>query len=125
MSVLTGAMSKLHENEALAFQMIVRPASDSWQKEGNSHLKKFFADHNKTDKDGKPTGDRMGKIEEDYMQKVHAKVSKVGFETVIRIVSVSEDEASAKANLSNLERAFDQYNSPVFNNFKKSKNKFD
>ena len=125
MSVLTGAMSKLHPGEALAFQMIVRPADDKWQSSGKSHLKDYFAKHNKTDKDGKPSGDRMGKIEEDYMQRVHNKISKVGFETVIRLVSVSSDEASAKANLSNLERAFDQYNNPVFNMFKKAKNGFD
>src|SRR3989344_1068818 len=31
MAVLTGAMSKLHPGEALAFQMIVRPADDKWQ----------------------------------------------------------------------------------------------
>jgi hypothetical protein len=124
-AVLTGSMSKLHPGESLAFQMIVRPADDSWQKKGKDHLKEYFSKHNKTDKDGKPTGDRMGKIEEDYMQKVHDKISKVGFETVIRLVSVSNDEASAKANLSNLERAFDQYNTPVFNSFKKVKNGFD
>jgi hypothetical protein len=122
MSVLTGSMSKLHPGEALAFQMLIRPASDSWQKQGKDHLKEYFAKHNKTDKDGKPSGDRMGKIEEDYMQKIHNKISKVGFETVIRLVSVSTDEASAKANLNNLERGFDTYNSPQFNNFKKAKN---
>lgn len=117
MAVITSAMSKLHENEALALQILVRPAGDDWQKFGKEHIKSYFAKHNQTDKDGKSVGPKMSKIDEDYLQKVQDKISKVGFETVIRLVSVSPDQASSKVNLSNLERAFGQFNSPSFNSF--------
>src|SRR3989344_400880 len=84
---------------------------------GKDHIKSYFAKHNQTDKDGKSIGPKMSKIDEDYLQKVQDKISKVGFETVIRLVSVSPDAASSKVNLSNLERAFGQFNSPSFNSF--------
>ena len=116
-AVLTSAMSKLHENEGLALQILVRPADDNWQKIGKEHIKSYFAKHNQNDKDGKSVGSKLSKIDEDYMQKIQDKISKVGFETVIRIVSVAPDVASAKANLSNLERSFGQFNNPSFNSF--------
>ncbi len=125
MAILTAAMSKLHPDEGLAFQMIIRPAEDSWQKNGKTHIKSHMEKHNQTDKEGKPTGPKMSRIDEDYIEKIGNKISKIGFETVIRLVSVSGDEASSKANLSNLERAFGQFNSPNFNHFKDSTNRFE
>ena len=124
MAVITSGLSKLHEGEGVAFQMLIRPAEDSWQKSGKTHMKEFYKKHNETDKDGKPKGPRMGKMEEDYLLGIQEKIAKVGFETVIRLVSVSVDEASAKANLSNLERAFGLFDSPVFNSFKKAPKRF-
>ena len=125
MSAITSAMGKLHEGEGLAVQILVRPAGDDWQKDGKSHIKKYVEDHNKTDSDGKPTGPKMSKVDEDYLSKVQDKISKVGFETVVRLVSVAPDSASAKVNLSNLERSFGQFDNPSFNLFKKAKNRFE
>lgn len=122
-AVLTAAMSKLHEGEGLAIQMLIRPAEDKWQTDGKAHIKKYFGDRNKVDKDG--GGQKMSKIDEDYIQTIQDKISKIGFETVIRLVSVSGDEASAKANLSNLERAFGQFNSPTFNSLKKAPGRYE
>jgi hypothetical protein len=124
MAVITSGLSKLHEGEGVAFQIIIRPAEDSWQKSGKTHMKDFFKKHSETDKDGKPKGSRMGKMEEDYLLGIQEKIAKVGFETAIRLVAVSPDAASAKANLSNLERAFGLFDSPVFNSFKKAPMRF-
>lgn len=124
MAVLTSAMSKLHDNEGLALQILIRPAEDGWQKLGKEHIKSYVAKHNQTDKDGKSVGPKMSKYDEDYLQKVQDKISKVGFETVIRLVSVSPDEASAKVNLSNLERAFGQFNNPSANSFGGAKDRY-
>ncbi len=118
-AVITAAMGKLHEGEGLAIQMVIRPAEDIWQKNGKAHIKKYFSDKNGKD------GSKMSKIDEDYIQTIQSKISKIGFETVIRLVSVSNDEASAKANLSNLERAFGQFNSPVFNSLKKAPQRYE
>lgn len=123
-SIITSAFSKIHAKEGLAMQMLIRPASDNWQKSGRSFIKKYVDDHNKTDKDGKPTGPKMSKLDEDYLSDINDKIAKVGFETVIRLVSVAEDEASAKVNLTNLERAFEQYNRPNYNSLKKAPNKY-
>lgn len=122
MAVITSALSKLDENEGLAVQILIRPAEDNWQSNGKAHIKKYFSDRNKKPEDG---GSKMSKIDEDYIQRIQDKISKVGFETVIRLVSVSPDEASAKANLNNLERAFGQFNSPEFNSVKKAPKRYE
>lgn len=123
-AILTGAMSKLGEGEGLGLQILIRPANDKWQKIGKTYIKNFVDKHNQTDKDGKPKGPRMTKVEDEHVDGVNAKISKIGFETVIRLVSVAKDEVSAKSNLVNLEQSFEQFNRPGFNSFKKAKNHF-
>jgi len=124
MSGITSAMSKLHPNEAVACQMIIRPAGDNWQKAGKSFIKKYIAGKSKTDKEGRPKGPGMNKMDEEYLEKVNNKISKLGFETVIRLVSVAPDEASAKVNLTNLERAYGQFDLPTHNTFKKGNTRY-
>ena len=124
MSGITSAMSKLHPNEAVACQMIIRPAGDNWQKSGKSFIKKYIAGKSKTDKEGRPKGPGMNKMDEEYLEKVNNKISKLGFETVIRLVSVAPDEASAKVNLTNLERAYGQFDLPTHNTFKKGNTRY-
>ncbi len=125
MSVLTSVMSKLQENEALAYQMIIRPATNKWQDAGKDYIQKFVQKHNATDSEGKPKGPKMSRVDEENLSKIGEKINKVGFETVIRLVSVSPDSASAKVNLSNLERSFGQFNNPTFNTLTKGKKRFD
>ena len=64
-------------------------------------------------------------MDEEYLEKVGSKISKVGFETVIRLVSVSDEEVTAKVNLSNLERAFSQFDAPNHNSITKGKDRFE
>lgn len=123
MNAITSSMSKLHKNEALAMQVIIRPATDTWQSNGKDYVKEQNAKATKTDKDGKPIGSR-GAFDEEINTAVKNKISKVGYETSIRIVSVSDDEASATANLSNLERSIGQLNSQNLNKFSKGTNKY-
>ncbi len=122
-AVLTSAMSKLNKDEAIALQILIKPASDKWQDAGKAFIKKYIAGKNKTDKEGKPKGGGMSRMDEEYLEKINNKITKVGFDTVIRLVSVAPDEASAKVNLTNLERAFGIFDS-AHNSFKKAKNRF-
>lgn len=124
MSVLTSVMSKLHPGEGLAVQYLIRPAGDGWQSAGKSYIKSFIKEKNATDKEGKPKGPGMSRMDEEYLEKIANKVSKVGFETVIRLVSVSTDEASAKVNLTNLERSFNLFDSANHNSIKKGKDRW-
>jgi hypothetical protein len=125
MAILTSSMSKLNDGEGLAYQMIIRPAEDNWQKTGKKFIENYVAKHNATDKEGKSVGPKMSRVDEDYLAKINDKIAKVGFETVIRLVSVSPDPASAKVNLTNLERVFGQFSNPSFNYLKKGKDRFD
>lgn len=125
MAILTSSLSKLHPGEGLAVQILIRPAEDKWQKAGKSYIKEYLDKRNQTDSEGKPKGPKMSQIDEKHIEQVNNKISKVGFETVIRLVSVAPDEASAKVNINNLERAFGQFNNPSFNSLKKTKNRFE
>lgn len=122
-AVITSAMSKLNKDEGVALQILIKPADDKWQDAGKSFIKKYIAGKNKTDKEGKPKGGGMSRMDEEYLEKINNKISKVGFDTVIRLVSVAPDEASAKVNLINIERSFGIFDSQ-HNAFKKGKNRF-
>lgn len=66
-------------------------------------------------------GDEPRKLtaaQEELIEKIEQKASKVGFEVVIRLVSAASDRGVAEANLDNLKRAFGTYTAPDLNGFK-------
>lgn len=120
MNIITSALSKLHKNESLVMQVIIRPAGSEFQDNGKAKIKSI--QKGMTDSEGKPKGTRL---DEEQMEAIRNKISKIGYETTIRLLSVSSDEASAKTNLLNLERAIMQLNGTNLNGFSKSPRRFD
>lgn len=104
MSAITSGLAKMADGEAAAIQVLVSPASSDWQKEGSS----FISDTKKQESD--PEQAKFS-VPAKTLEAVENKVSKPGFETSVRIVVVSKDEPSAKAHLSNLSAAFEQFSS--------------
>lgn len=102
MASLTTALAKMQKGEAAAVQVLISPADSSWQKEGRN----FISDTKKQESDPEKAKFSVGAK---TLEAVENKISKPGFETSIRIVVVSEDQASAKAHLSNIEAAFEQF----------------
>jgi hypothetical protein len=102
MAAITSALAKMGSDEAAAIQVLISPADPSWQKTGHSFVsstKKQEADPEKA----------SFKVPAKTLEAVENKVSKPGFETNIRIVVVSNDEASAKGHLSNISSSFEQF----------------
>lgn len=115
MNVITNSISKVKENEALAIQYIVSPASDKWRKVGRAVLKNI----EKAQKD--PDNKSAANLPQEVVQSIGEKIAKIGFDTTIRIISVSPNKDLAKLNLSNVQAAFQQFNSPQANRFSKLK----
>ncbi len=102
LSAITSALAKLKEGEAAAIQVLVSPTGGDWQKAGGSYVsatKKQESDPEKA----------KYSVPAKKLEAIENKISKPGFETTIRLVVVSNDEATAKAHLSNLSSAFTQF----------------
>ncbi len=63
----------------------------------------------------------LTEVQRELLKSLEEKAGKVGFETKIRIVTSSNNPASAQANLDNIYSSFTQFLSPERNGFKKSK----
>src|SRR3990170_6319095 len=102
MAALTSALAKMGEEEAAAIQVLISPTENDWQKSGSS----FISSTKKQESDPEKAKFSVGAK---TLEAVENKVSKPGFETSIRIVCVSPDEASANAHLTNIMSAFQQF----------------
>jgi hypothetical protein len=103
MSALTSALAKMGAGEAAAIQIVISPSDGKWQKEG----KGFISSTKKQESDPEKAKFSVGGK---TLESVENKVSKPGFETSIRVVVVANTEESAKAHLSNIGSAFEQFN---------------
>jgi hypothetical protein len=103
LAALTSSLAKMGEGEGVHVQMLIAPADGAWKKKGRAWIgrtKKNEADPEKA----------TYKVDPKLMEAVDQKVSKNGFETTIRIVVNSTSSESAKAHMSNVRAAFEQYN---------------
>lgn len=61
---------------------------------------------------------KLTQAQEEFVEKIEQKSSKVGFETVIRIITSGGDRASAEATMQNITRSFVAFGTPDLNSFK-------
>lgn len=98
---ITSALAKMREGEGAAIQILISPADNKWRQAGRGFLSKT----KKTESDPQKAS---FKTDPKQMEAIENKCSKPGFETCVRIVVSSTDEASAKAHLSNIKAVFEQ-----------------
>ncbi|MDO8573575.1 MAG: DUF87 domain-containing protein, partial [Candidatus Daviesbacteria bacterium] len=112
LSALTSAFAKMQSGEGAAIQMIIAPADSKWKDTGKKWIKK--------QKD--PGDEKNPKAPPDAkeLEAVEGKVVKSGFETVIRIATSSSSKELAKAHLTNIKTAFEQFSGP-YNSFSGAK----
>ncbi|MGA2910554.1 MAG: type IV secretion system DNA-binding domain-containing protein [Candidatus Microgenomates bacterium] len=99
---ITSALAKMGPDEGAAIQILISPAESTWQKEG-SH---FISETKKQESD--PEKAKFSTPAK-TLEAVENKVAKLGFETSIRVVAVSTDDASAKNHISNIGGALAQF----------------
>lgn len=136
LSALLNILAKIHEqNSSTAIQFVIRPAEKSWRRKGSkvvhavkkgesiehalkkNHFFKFLSSAvsgvseqvlgtTKAEKEHF----QASAMEEEMLKGIEEKISKGGLETVIRVISVSDDKDIAHLNLENIINAFSQYN---------------
>lgn len=106
---LTSAMSKLDSSEALAIQIVVSPAGNGWRNQGNSFIGAIKA------KQANP--DKHINVDPKLIEAIENKVSKVGFDVAIRVVSLAKDKISAENHLQNVSTSFSQFTNANYNRF--------
>jgi hypothetical protein len=115
-STLTDAMSKLQDNEAGVFQLVISPAGSDWRNSAKDFVKKLREPPKEGEK--KPS---KPKFNDDTISLIDKKAEKSGFYADVRIVVVSESKYSADSHLINILSTFDQYTKEAGNRFKKVK----
>jgi len=112
LSSLTSALAKMQPGEGAAIQMIITPADSKWKDFGKKWLKKE-KDPGKPDSPKPPPDAKQ-------VEAVEQKLARPGFNTAIRIVVSAATTDAAKAHLSNIRSAFEQFNGP-YNGFSGAK----
>ncbi|HZE87243.1 MAG TPA: type IV secretion system DNA-binding domain-containing protein [Methylomirabilota bacterium] len=112
---LTSVLAKMGEGEGATVQIIIRPASAKWKKVGRGYIG--------TTKKNEANPEKASyKADSKELEGIENKISKSGFETVVRIVVCSKTQESANAHLENIINSFGQYTG--VNTFKKHKIRF-
>ena len=115
LSSITSILAKMIEGEGAAIQIMVSPADDQWKKAGRAHITKV-----KKAEANPETAKYSADPKE--LEAIENKISKPGFNVVVRMVVSSSTIESAKAHLSNIKSAFSQFNG--INSFTSNKHLF-
>lgn len=109
LNLITSGMSKLSETEVLAVQYVFRPAKETWRSAGRKYITNIKAKLADTEK--------HYSIDESYLEGIENKIAHPGFDVAIRIVSISENAASAKLHIDNMISGFEQFTDVTYNKF--------
>ncbi len=104
LSGITSALSKMGEGEGAVVQFLARPAEGGWKDAGKSYI-------SKTKKDEANAEKAKFEIDPKDLERVDEKVSKPGFETIIRVVVSAQSDDAADMHLRNIMAAFKQFDS--------------
>jgi len=113
LSSLTSVLAKMSEGEGAAIQILIQPAGSKWAGLGRSYI-------SRTKKNEANPEKASFKVDSKTLESIEQKVSKPGFNTVIRLVVNSTSKEAADAHLENLITSFHQFTSD-HNHFSKVK----
>jgi hypothetical protein len=106
MNNITSALSKMGDCEGAIVQFLIRPADSKWKAAGKSFI-------SKTKKDEANPEKAKYKIDQKTLERVDEKVSKPGFESIIRVVVSAQNQDIADMHLRNITSAFTQFESDL------------
>lgn len=113
LSSLTSVLAKMSEGEGAAIQILIQPAGSKWSSLGRSFI-------SKTKKNEANPEKASFKVDAKTLESIEQKVTKAGFNTVIRLVVSATTKEAADAHLENLMTSFHQFTSD-HNHFSKVK----
>lgn len=115
MASITSVLAKMAEGEGAALQILIQPANPKWKETGKAYLAKT-----KKTEANPETAKYSADAKE--LEAIENKLSKPGFNTIVRIVVSSSSKEAAEAHLGNIINAFSQYTG--LNMFRKNKHWF-
>lgn len=104
LSSITSVLAKMAEGEGAVIQILIQPAGSKWSGLGRSYI-------SKTKKNEANPEKASFKVDAKTLESIEQKVSKPGFNTVIRLVVSAATKEAADAHLENLLTSFHQYTS--------------
>ena len=111
-SMILETMSRLRPEEKAWVQMVVKPILPNWQKEGKKtieEVKKEAAP--KPGPAGTPVFSMRTPAEEEKLKMISHKISKQGFEVIVRTIYIAPKDIFDRSLLKNLTGYFNQYSS--------------
>ena len=137
---LMNALSKLGTEDGAAIQIMVKPKKNGWQHKGREEAKRifnqkkghftsynplswisaifdFFVKGEINNKKEAGASERTTPLTDEEVKALEEKNAKIGYETVIRLVTTSSSHREAKAHLANIRSSFAQYSSPAANSY--------
>jgi hypothetical protein len=106
LSSLTSALAKMGDGEGAVVQILVTPATDRWRTAGAGYISKMRSQEADPEK-------AKYQVDAKTFDAIENKITKPGFETVIRIVVSSNTQQSADAHLRNIAGTFAQFSSDL------------
>src|SRR3989339_605256 len=106
---ITSAMSKMGNDEVLALQYIIAPASDAWRLAGRSFVTRI--------KNSAANPEKKSNVDTSFLEKIEKKIANPGFYTKIRIVSIAKDPFAAETLIQNAINSFEQFSDVNYNKF--------
>jgi len=101
LNLITSSMSKLDKDEVLAVQYIITPAGSTWRKAGQKYVNAVRSKAQNAEK--------KYHVDETYLEKIEKKIAAPGFDTAIRVVSISKNAQTAQVHINNVVSAFEQF----------------
>lgn len=142
---ITGVLAEASGQEHIIVQLLVRPSPSSWQEKGihyvnqiksgkkpdekikeilkkrllsaTGHIAKEIFVGSQTTTENKPPEIKLSAPEDAALKGIEEKITKLGFESLVRIAVVSPDESSAERKLHSTVGAFRQFNTNNMNSF--------
>jgi hypothetical protein len=105
LAAVTSALSKLNTDETVVVQLVISPTDGSWSKLGRSFVSGIKKSESNPEK-------ASYKVDAKQLEAIEQKCSRIGLETVIRIVAVAPTKEVAKMNIANIKACFGQFESP-------------
>ncbi len=143
---ITNSLSKLEPDEGAAIQIMIRPREEGWQKEGRKKAQELLNDTKHgiswwnpvsilgglfelMVKGGESIGqsaspsnsERKTQIKEDEIKAMDEKNSKIGYESIIRVVVAAGTKSKINQHLGNIIGSFVQFGYIDGNGFSKTK----
>ncbi len=107
LSSITNSMSKLEDDEVIAVQYVMQPASDNWRLAGRRFISSI--------KDKSANPEKKVNIDTAFLEAVEKKIAQAGFNTKIRVIAISKDKISTQTHIQSMLAAFEQFTDMNYN----------